>query len=98
MSEKLSVSELEELSTIELDVVAEITKIAHMKPLHYDPEKLQYNQKYKCFDYFAKKFPDGWESIPGFDKVIEMCQRNGSKLTPLQEMELKRPDIYISER
>lgn len=88
----------EELTTIELDVVNEITKMSKSKPLIYDPEKLQYNQKYKSFEYFANKFPKGWEFIPGFDKVIEKCQMNANKITPLQEMELKRPDIYISER
>lgn len=88
----------EELTTIELDVVNEITNMSHMKPLQYDPEKLQYNQKYKCFEYFANKFPKGWEFIPGFNKVIEQCQMNASKITPLQEMELKRQDVYISER
>ena len=82
----------EELTTIELDVVQEMIGMKELKvPLTYDPEKLKYNSKYQSFDFFAQKFPPGWEVIPGFDKVIEMCRLRGSLITPLQEIELKQP-------
>lgn len=81
----------EELTNIDLDVVSEILDMKSLKAVpRYDEDKLQYNNRYKCFEYFAKKFPKGWESIPGFDKVIEMCQKNGGKITPLQEMQMKQ--------
>ena len=82
----------EELTTIELDVIQEMIGMKELKyPLQYDPEKLKYNSKYKSFDYFANKFPRGWQGIPGFDKVIEMCRLRGSLITPLQEIEMKQP-------
>jgi hypothetical protein len=48
-----------------------------------DWEKVKYNTFYKSFEYTASKFPPGFESIPGFDKVIEM---NIPKCSPLEEL------------
>ena len=94
----------EELTDIELDVVRSFTLMNNSNAqLNIDTEKIRYNERYRCFDFFAKKFPPGWDSIPGFDRVITLCQTNGSKMTPLQEMELRQVvnediEVGISER
>jgi hypothetical protein len=74
----------------EQDIVNSLLGMTEVKaPLQYDPEKLIYNQKYKSFEYFAKKFPPGWQSIPGFDKVIDLCRQNATNMTPEEEMDEK---------
>lgn len=50
--------------------------------------KLYYNDYYKSPDYIASKFPIGWESIPGFDQVIQDISK--MTLSPIEEMELKQ--------
>jgi hypothetical protein len=57
------------------------------QPDNFDWEKIKYNTFYKSFDYVENKFPPGYESIPGFDKVIEMCIPN---VTPLEEMKARQ--------
>ena len=97
-------AEQEELTDIELDVVECLIGMKELKyPLHYDPEKLKYNSKYRCSEFFAQRFPNGWQSFPGFDKVIELCRSNASKISPLQEMEMRCVDceygkVSVSER
>jgi hypothetical protein len=51
-------------------------------------DKVSYNDYYKSFDFFASKFPNGWQSIPGFDKVIEEMAINAP--SPLDEMKERR--------
>ena len=48
-----------------------------------DIAKVQYQSFYRTFEFAASKFPAGWESIKGFDKVIEMCIPTK---TPSEEM------------
>jgi hypothetical protein len=50
---------------------------------------LKYNAFYKSFEYTESKFPAGYESIPGMDKVIESCI---PKLSPLEEMNLRHEE------
>jgi hypothetical protein len=50
--------------------------------------KLYYNDYYKSPDYIASKLPIGWESIPGFDQVIE--EMANMTFLPMQEIELKK--------
>ena len=52
-----------------------------------DYEMVKYNAFYKSYDYAQSKFPDGFETIPGFDKVIESCI---PQTTPLEELEYKQ--------
>jgi hypothetical protein len=62
-----------------------------LKPKEFDLKdlaELQYNAFYRSYEFFEKKFPKGYESIPGFDKVIQSMADNA--LTPLQEMELRQ--------
>jgi hypothetical protein len=47
-------------------------------------DKVTYNDHYKSFDFFASKFPNGWQSIPGFDKVINEMAINAPD--PLDEI------------
>ena len=54
-----------------------------------DFEKIRYNSFYKSFEFSESKFPAGHESIPGMDKIIELCQ---SELSPLEEMNLRHLD------
>jgi hypothetical protein len=49
-----------------------------------DWNKVRYNSLYKDFSFHEKKFPDGYESIPGFDMVIQQIA-NDSK-SPLEEV------------
>ena len=57
-----------------------------------DWNMVKYNSFYKSFEYTASKFPSGFESIPGFDKVIAM---NIPKYTPLEEIERLKNNIEI---
>jgi hypothetical protein len=49
-----------------------------------DWSKVTYNDHYKSFDYFSNKFPNGWQSIPGFENIIKDIANN--TLSPLEEM------------
>jgi hypothetical protein len=60
-----------------------------------DLNKLKYNAFYKSFDYHASKFPDGYSSIKGFDKIIESIAENSK--SPLEEM-IDRESIIHSEK
>jgi hypothetical protein len=50
-----------------------------------DWSKVKYNTFYKEPDFFIKRFPEGFENIPGFDKIIDKMVDN--VLSPLEEME-----------
>jgi hypothetical protein len=54
-----------------------------------DIEKLKYNAFYRSYDFYESKFPKGYECIPGFDKVIQLCKdkANEEEKTPLKEIE-----------
>jgi hypothetical protein len=63
-------------------------------PDKIDWDKLEYNPTYKSFDYYANKFPTGWEYLTGFEKIIENMAKNAK--SPLEEMEdrIKSIDMY----
>jgi hypothetical protein len=50
-----------------------------------DWAKVKYNTFYKSPDFYQSKFPEGFENIPGFDKVINKMAENGK--LPLEEIE-----------
>ena len=54
----------------------------------FDIYKVAYNLRYKTTEYWESKFPDGYQNIPGFDKIIEKIAEES--LTPLEEITLKR--------
>ena len=53
-----------------------------------DVYKIAYNLRYKTTEYWESKFPDGFQNIPGFDKIIEKITEEA--LTPLEEITLKQ--------
>jgi len=46
--------------------------------------KIKYNTFYKSPEFYESKFPEGFKSIPGFDKIIDEIVVNGK--TPLEEI------------
>lgn len=62
-----------------------------MKPTpNIDWEKVAYNTFYKSQEYFINKFPPGFESLPGYEKIIDEMILNSK--TPLEEMNERRQD------
>ena len=57
------------------------------KPI-FDYSKVWYNDFYQSPEYIASKFPNGWQSIPFFDKVIE--EMANMTLLPIEEIEIKK--------
>ena len=57
------------------------------KPV-FDYSKVWYNDFYQSPEYIASKFPNGWQSIPFFDKVIE--EMANMSLSPIEEIEIKK--------
>jgi hypothetical protein len=55
------------------------------KPIEpIDWAKVKYNTFYKSPEFYESKFPEGFKSIPGFDKIIDEIVVNGK--TPLEEI------------
>ena len=59
-----------------------------------DWSKLNY-EDYKTPEYYASKLPNGWQSIPGFDKVFEDMANQAT--TPLEEM-IRRQNESIDKQ
>ena len=59
-----------------------------------DMYKLAYNLRYKTTEYWESKFPDGYQNIPGFDKIIEKITEEA--LSPLEEISLKQEIAKIN--
>ena len=53
-----------------------------------DVYKIAYNLRYKTTEYWESKFPDGYQNIPGFDKIIEKIAEEA--ISPLEEISLKQ--------
>jgi hypothetical protein len=53
-----------------------------------DLMQMFHNWFHKDYSDFEKKFPPGYESIPGFNKIIESMVEN--QLTPLEELEIRK--------
>ena len=66
--------------------------------LNQNPEidiyKLAYNLRYNTTEYWESKFPDGYQNIPGFDKIIEKITEEA--LSPLEEISLKQEIAKIN--
>ena len=62
------------------------------KPL--DICDLKYNAFYRSYEFVESKFPKGYESIPGFDCVIQSIadKLDREQITPLKEIEEKAID------
>jgi hypothetical protein len=63
---------------------------------NYDMEKLRYNSFYKSFSCVASSFPDGWQNLNGFNKVIQEIAEN--RLSPLEEIQLRKEEIKEEEK
>lgn len=48
------------------------------------PKEFQYNNTYKTREYFLNQFPKGFESLPGFDQIIDKLIEESD--TPLNEL------------
>jgi hypothetical protein len=59
-------------------------------------EDMKYLAFYKDFNYYAKRFPY-YQSIPGFDAVIQSIVDKNSQTTPSQEMEERLKSTNIKE-
>jgi hypothetical protein len=59
-----------------------------------DRRKLVYNNRYASFEYWASKWPDGYDEIPCMNLVIKDIYEKNKHKTPLEEIE----KIKISER
>ena len=62
-----------------------------------DISKIKYNAFYRSYEFAESKFPPGYESIPGFDKVIQTVAEDLEQITPLEEM-LTRQSIPASTK
>ncbi len=75
-----------------------IDEILSMKTLEsksiIDRRKLLYNSYYASFEYWAKKWPEGYDEIPPMNLIIKDIYEKNKNLTPLEEYE----KIRISER
>jgi hypothetical protein len=56
------------------------------KSTEFDINDLKYNWFYKDYSFYESKFPVGYESIPGFDNIIQSMADNQTKM-PLEEIE-----------
>ena len=59
-----------------------------------DVYKIAYNLRYKTTEYWESKFPDGYQNIPGFDKIIEKITEEA--ISPLEEISLKQEIAKIN--
>jgi hypothetical protein len=64
---------------VELDFV----NISPNEPI--DWEKVAYNTFYKTPEFFINKFPAGFESLPGWERIVDKMISNAK--SPLEEME-----------
>ena len=52
-----------------------------------DYSKVQYNNIYHSYDYYERRFPPGYQSIPSFEKIIESIVEKNIDNSPLKEYE-----------
>jgi hypothetical protein len=52
-----------------------------------DFNKMWYNDYYQSIDYISRQYPKGWDSLIGFDKVLESIAKEAP--LPLEEMEIR---------
>jgi hypothetical protein len=50
-----------------------------------DETLIQYNNLYNSYEYYESKFPDGYDSIPGFNLIISAIVENTKFNNPLKE-------------
>jgi hypothetical protein len=55
----------------------------------YDVSKLQYDD-YKYPEFYARRFPSGYDSIPGFDKIFEQMAIDNKDKSLFDELESRK--------
>ena len=50
-----------------------------------DETLIQYNNLYNSYEYYESKFPDGYDSIPGFNLIISAIVKSTKFNNPLKE-------------
>ena len=50
-----------------------------------DENLIRYNQLYHSYDFYEKKFSEGFDNIPGFEQIIESIVENSKSNSPLNE-------------
>lgn len=60
-----------------------------------DINKIKYNSFYRSYEFYESKFPKGYDSIIGFDKIIDsiVLKAQETKKTPLDELDELEKDI-----
>jgi hypothetical protein len=58
-----------------------------------DESKLQYQNEYKTFDFYAQRFPYDYSHLKGFEKLIQLMA--DTALTPLEELEILKSQSNI---
>ena len=56
----------------------------------FDWNKVRYNTFYKSNEYFESKLPEALQSLPAFDKIIDLMVEKNKNNSPLKEMEEKQ--------
>ncbi len=59
------------------------------KSAEFDINDLKFNWFYKDYSFYESKFPVGYESIPGFENIIQSMADNQTKM-PLEEIEERK--------
>ncbi len=75
-----------------IDEILSMKTIVSKEILDY--RKLEYNNRYASLEYWAKKFPLGYDEIPPMNLIIKDIYEKNKHKTPLEEIE----KIKISER
>ncbi len=83
------------ISEKECQVIDEILSMKTIESKEIiDRRKLIYNNRYASLEYWAKKWPDGYDEIPCMNLIIKDIYEKNKNKTPLEEIE----KIRISER
>ena len=68
--------------------------INHTEVIDWD--KVAYNTFYHTSHFYENKFPKGYDSIPAFDKIIDMIVEKNKDNSPLKEI-LERQNTLLEK-
>jgi len=84
---------LQTCTGLDIDEMMLNTVFAYWAPTNEEKNMIQvdercvmYNSLYKSFEFYDKKFPEGHENIPGFEKIIEKIVERAYDNSPLIEI------------
>jgi DNA replicative helicase MCM subunit Mcm2 (Cdc46/Mcm family) len=92
----MSVQELNDLLT--QGILPDELNFSIKREYTIDLNKIKYNAFYRSYEFYENKFPKGYNSIPGFDKIIDSIavkaiEKNKSPLDELEELEREIKEI-----